>query len=199
MEKELEPIKAKLNTDRSSTKKYDEKVDEWKVSRPLQCHLLKMLGMRTADLQRSLFSINALVVNWLLPPLPQNKVEEAERKKRQSQEQLDGITQQFSELQLTCSELKAKVQKQNAMLNSSEVSVRNLNTWSSLPQCRQSCDCVVWFFTEILKLCNSFIHFAHLEAEHVCLGKAVWYVAIVGHGLHFWFNNACGIGHCPQM
>lgn len=53
----------------------------------------------------------------------QNKVEEAEKKKRQSQEQLDGITQQLSELQSTCSELKAKVQQQNAMLKSSEVSV----------------------------------------------------------------------------
>lgn len=54
---------------------------------------------------------------------PQNKVEEAEGKKRESQEQLDGITQQLSELQSTCSELKAKVQKQNATLKSSEVSV----------------------------------------------------------------------------
>lgn len=53
----------------------------------------------------------------------QNKVEEAEKKKRQSQEQLDGITQQLSELQSTCSELKAKVQEQNAIFKSSEVSV----------------------------------------------------------------------------
>lgn len=53
----------------------------------------------------------------------QNKVEEAERKKRQSQEELDGITQQLSVLQSTCSELKAKVQKQNAMFKSREVSV----------------------------------------------------------------------------
>lgn len=50
-------------------------------------------------------------------------MEEAERKKKQSQEQLDGITQQLSELQSTCSELKAKVQKQNATFKSSEVSV----------------------------------------------------------------------------
>lgn len=53
----------------------------------------------------------------------QNKVEEAEKKKRQSQEELDGITQQLSELQSTCSELKAKVQEQNAIFKSSEVSV----------------------------------------------------------------------------
>lgn len=53
----------------------------------------------------------------------QNKVEEAENKKRQSQEQLDGITQQLSELQSTCSELRAKVQEQNAIFKSSEVSV----------------------------------------------------------------------------
>lgn len=57
------------------------------------------------------------------PPPPQNKVEEAERKKKLSQAQLDGITQQLSDLQSTCSELKAKVQKQNAMFKSSEVSV----------------------------------------------------------------------------
>lgn len=62
MEKELEPMKAKLKTDRSSTEKYDEKVDEWKVSRPPQCCLLMMLGMLTADLQRLLFSINALLI-----------------------------------------------------------------------------------------------------------------------------------------
>lgn len=62
MEKELEPIKAKLKTDRSSTQKYDEKVDEWKVSRPLQCYLLLVLWMLTADLQKLLLSINALVM-----------------------------------------------------------------------------------------------------------------------------------------
>lgn len=54
---------------------------------------------------------------------PQNKVEDAEQKKGQSQEQLDSITQQLSELQSTCSELKAKVQQQNKKLQSSEVSV----------------------------------------------------------------------------
>lgn len=51
----------------------------------------------------------------------QNKVEEAERKQRQSQEQLDGITQQLSALQSTCAELKARVQRENGTLKSSEV------------------------------------------------------------------------------
>lgn len=32
MEKELEPVKEKLQSDRRSTEKYDEKVEEWKVS-----------------------------------------------------------------------------------------------------------------------------------------------------------------------
>lgn len=31
MEKELEPMKEKLRSDKHSTEKYDEKVDEWKV------------------------------------------------------------------------------------------------------------------------------------------------------------------------
>lgn len=51
-------------------------------------------------------------------------MEEAERKQRQSQEQLEGITQQLSELQSKCSELKTKVQKHNTLLKSSEVSVK---------------------------------------------------------------------------
>lgn len=31
LEKELEPMKEKLQAERHSTKKYDEKVEEWKV------------------------------------------------------------------------------------------------------------------------------------------------------------------------
>lgn len=118
MEKQLEPMKAKLKTDRSSTEKYDEKVDEWKVSGPIQFQFQKMSGMLTADLQWLQCTCHGMA-----SLVSQNKVEEAEKKKRQSQEQLDGITQQLSELQSTCSELKAKVQQQNAMLKSSEVSV----------------------------------------------------------------------------
>ncbi|XP_073349307.1 structural maintenance of chromosomes protein 6 [Pagrus major] len=81
-EKETEPMKEKLQSDRRSTEKFDEKVDEWK-----------------------------------------NKVEEAERKQKQSQEQVDGIMQQISELQSRCAVLKAEVQKRNAILKSSEVTV----------------------------------------------------------------------------
>uniref|UniRef100_A0A8C4F720 Structural maintenance of chromosomes protein 6 n=1 Tax=Dicentrarchus labrax TaxID=13489 RepID=A0A8C4F720_DICLA len=80
VEKEMEPMKEKLRSDRRATEKYDEKVDEWK-----------------------------------------NKVEEAERKQKQTQEQLDGVTQQLLELQPKCSELKAEVQKQNTLVKSSEV------------------------------------------------------------------------------
>ena len=56
----------------------------------------------------------------------QNKVEEAERKQKQSQEQVDGVTQQLSELQSRCSVLKAEVQKRNATFKSSEVSVQKM-------------------------------------------------------------------------
>ncbi|XP_035535095.1 structural maintenance of chromosomes protein 6 [Morone saxatilis] len=82
VEKEMDPMKEKLRSDRRATEKYDEKVDEWK-----------------------------------------NKVEEAERKQKQTQEQLDGVTQQLLELQPKCSELKAEVQKQNTLVKSSEVTV----------------------------------------------------------------------------
>ncbi|XP_070781824.1 structural maintenance of chromosomes protein 6 isoform X2 [Enoplosus armatus] len=82
MEKEMEPMKEKLRSDRRATEKYDEKVEEWK-----------------------------------------NKVEEAEKKHKQIQEQLEGITQQVQELQPKCTELKAEAQRQNTLLQSSEVTV----------------------------------------------------------------------------
>lgn len=115
-------MKARLKTDRSSTEKYDEKVDEWKVSGPIQFQFQKMSGILTADLQCLLLS-DRCTCHGMASLFSQNKVEEAEKKKRQSQEQLDGITRQLSELQSTCSELKAKVQERNAMFKSSEVSV----------------------------------------------------------------------------
>ncbi len=52
----------------------------------------------------------------------QNKVEAAERKQRQTQEELDGITQKLPELQSKCAELKAEVQRQNALVKAHEVS-----------------------------------------------------------------------------
>lgn len=61
----------------------------------------------------------------------QKKVEEAEGKQRQSQEQLDGITQQLSELQSKCSALKAEVQRRNTILKSSEVSDRTVLAFSN--------------------------------------------------------------------
>lgn len=51
----------------------------------------------------------------------QNKVDEAEKKYKQIQEQLEGITQQVQELQPKCAELKAEAQKRNSLLKSSEV------------------------------------------------------------------------------
>ncbi|XP_041814270.1 structural maintenance of chromosomes protein 6 [Chelmon rostratus] len=82
MEKELEPMKEKLQSNSRATEKYDQKVDEWK-----------------------------------------NKVEAAERMQKQTQEQLDEITQQLSLHQSKCAELKAKVQRQNTVFKSSEVTV----------------------------------------------------------------------------
>ncbi|XP_068614652.1 structural maintenance of chromosomes protein 6-like [Brachionichthys hirsutus] len=87
MEKESEPLKETLQSERSATKKYDEKVVEWK-----------------------------------------NKVEDAEQKQKQSQEQLDGITRQLSALQSKCAELRAGVQKQNVVLKSSELTVHRCKT-----------------------------------------------------------------------
>lgn len=52
----------------------------------------------------------------------QRKVEDAERKQKQSQEQLEGIMQQLTELQSKCSELKAEASRRNAIFKSSEVS-----------------------------------------------------------------------------
>lgn len=50
-------------------------------------------------------------------------MEVAEGKQKQIQEQLDGITQQISDLQSKCAVLKAELQRRNANLKSSEVCV----------------------------------------------------------------------------
>lgn len=57
----------------------------------------------------------------------QKKVEEAEKKQKQIQEQLEGITQQLQELQPKCAELKAEVQRQNTPLKTSEVRVHTMH------------------------------------------------------------------------
>lgn len=51
-------------------------------------------------------------------------MEVAEGKQKQSQEQLDGITQQISDLQSKCVALKAELQRRNANLKSCEVCVK---------------------------------------------------------------------------
>ena len=51
----------------------------------------------------------------------QNKVAEAEQKFKQIQEQVEGITQRYKDLQPQCSELKSKAQKKNNQLKSGEV------------------------------------------------------------------------------
>lgn len=57
----------------------------------------------------------------------QNKVDEAEKKYKQVQEQLERITQQVQELQPKCAELKTESQKRNNLLKSSEVRVECTN------------------------------------------------------------------------
>lgn len=61
----------------------------------------------------------------------QNKVDEAEKKYKQVQEQLERITQQVQELQPKCAELKTESQKRNNLLKSSEVRVEcnNRRIW----------------------------------------------------------------------
>uniref|UniRef100_A0A8C2ZGY7 Structural maintenance of chromosomes protein 6 n=1 Tax=Cyclopterus lumpus TaxID=8103 RepID=A0A8C2ZGY7_CYCLU len=71
---------------------------------------------------------------------PPNKVEEAEGKSRQIQEQLEGITQQVGELQPKCAELKAEAQKRNTLLKSSEVRVQIISDIT-----------VNWFKQEVLQ------------------------------------------------
>lgn len=51
----------------------------------------------------------------------QSKVEEAERKYKQTEEDLERITQQVQELQPKCVELKTEAQKRNNALKSCEV------------------------------------------------------------------------------
>uniref|UniRef100_A0A673AXA0 Structural maintenance of chromosomes protein 6 n=1 Tax=Sphaeramia orbicularis TaxID=375764 RepID=A0A673AXA0_9TELE len=53
-------------------------------------------------------------------------IEEAEKKYKEIQEQLDKITQQVQELQPKCAELKAEAQHCNTLLKSSEVSMQSL-------------------------------------------------------------------------
>uniref|UniRef100_A0AAQ6ARH2 Structural maintenance of chromosomes protein 6 n=1 Tax=Amphiprion ocellaris TaxID=80972 RepID=A0AAQ6ARH2_AMPOC len=51
----------------------------------------------------------------------QNKVAEAEKKHKQIQEQLEGITQKVQELQPKCAELKTEAQRRNTLFKASEV------------------------------------------------------------------------------
>lgn len=57
---------------------------------------------------------------------PQNKVEAAEKKQRETQEQLDVITQQILGIQARSGGLKAEVQKRKSVFQSSEVRVQML-------------------------------------------------------------------------
>uniref|UniRef100_A0A8C4GSM1 Structural maintenance of chromosomes protein 6 n=1 Tax=Dicentrarchus labrax TaxID=13489 RepID=A0A8C4GSM1_DICLA len=89
-------------------RKYQEKEDRYK-----NLASLDEMHTKLEELQKQMA--------WAL-----NKVEEAERKQKQTQEQLDGVTQQLLELQPKCSELKAEVQKQNTLVKSSEVRAQTM-------------------------------------------------------------------------
>uniref|UniRef100_A0A8P4G5T0 Structural maintenance of chromosomes protein 6 n=1 Tax=Dicentrarchus labrax TaxID=13489 RepID=A0A8P4G5T0_DICLA len=90
-------------------RKYQEKEDRYK-----NLASLDEMHTKLEELQKQMA--------WAL-----NKVEEAERKQKQTQEQLDGVTQQLLELQPKCSELKAEVQKQNTLVKSSEVRAQTMS------------------------------------------------------------------------
>uniref|UniRef100_A0A8C4FCG9 Structural maintenance of chromosomes protein 6 n=1 Tax=Dicentrarchus labrax TaxID=13489 RepID=A0A8C4FCG9_DICLA len=90
-------------------RKYQEKEDRYK-----NLASLDEMHTKLEELQKQMA--------WAL-----NKVEEAERKQKQTQEQLDGVTQQLLELQPKCSELKAEVQKQNTLVKSSEVRAQTMH------------------------------------------------------------------------
>lgn len=59
----------------------------------------------------------------------QKKVEEAEKKYKEIQEKLEGITRQMQELQPKCAELKAEAQRRNTLLKSSEVRFLRCNIY----------------------------------------------------------------------
>uniref|UniRef100_A0A671XD19 Structural maintenance of chromosomes protein 6 n=1 Tax=Sparus aurata TaxID=8175 RepID=A0A671XD19_SPAAU len=100
-------------------RKYLEKEDRYKSLASLD-----EMHTKLEELQKQMAW--ALVIPNNFHVMMQKKVEEAERKQKQSQEQVDGITQQLSELQSRCSVLKAEVQKRNATFKSSEVSVQKI-------------------------------------------------------------------------
>lgn len=80
----------------------------------------------------------------------QNKIEEAEKKYKQTQQQLEGITQQVQELQPKCAELKAEAQRHNTLLKSSEVRFlicgRTDSLFHSHVGCNTERSCLKWSF-----------------------------------------------------
>uniref|UniRef100_A0A665WV21 Structural maintenance of chromosomes protein 6 n=1 Tax=Echeneis naucrates TaxID=173247 RepID=A0A665WV21_ECHNA len=105
-------------------RKYLEKEDRYKSLSSLdEMHTkLEQLQKQMAWALVRSFSISSLrfqCVSYI--PAGFNKVEGAENKYKQIQEQLEGITQQVRELQPKCAELKAEAQRCNKLLKSSEV------------------------------------------------------------------------------
>lgn len=52
MEKESEPMKEKLQSDRRSTEKFDEKVEEWKVSQEFKTHFISQTTFLLLSMHR---------------------------------------------------------------------------------------------------------------------------------------------------
>uniref|UniRef100_H3D3W7 Structural maintenance of chromosomes protein 6 n=1 Tax=Tetraodon nigroviridis TaxID=99883 RepID=H3D3W7_TETNG len=88
----------------------------WALVAEVQTELKPMKEKLESD-RRAIDKFDEKVEEW------KKKVEVAEGKQKQSQEQLDGISQQISELQSKCAVLKAELQKRNANLKSCEVTV----------------------------------------------------------------------------
>uniref|UniRef100_A0A668AI62 Structural maintenance of chromosomes protein 6 n=1 Tax=Myripristis murdjan TaxID=586833 RepID=A0A668AI62_9TELE len=83
--------------------KYQEKMDRYKSLASLD-----EMHSKLEELQKQMA--------WAL--VRPNKVEEAEQKYKQIQDQLEGITQRIQELQPQCTQLKTEVQKRNSLLKS---------------------------------------------------------------------------------
>uniref|UniRef100_A0AAQ6AHZ0 Structural maintenance of chromosomes protein 6 n=1 Tax=Amphiprion ocellaris TaxID=80972 RepID=A0AAQ6AHZ0_AMPOC len=114
-------------------------VTEDKVGQHSECLKdLKRKYLEKEDRYKSLASLDEMhskveelqkQMAWALPlaslicfyVIFQNKVAEAEKKHKQIQEQLEGITQKVQELQPKCAELKTEAQRRNTLFKASEV------------------------------------------------------------------------------
>lgn len=170
-------MKAKLKTDRSSILKYDEKVDEWKVSRPLQCHLLMMLVMLTANLQRLLFSINVLVFKLLSFSPEQGRGGWREKEGKSRTAGRNHAAALGASVNLFWAQNQSPETKCNAQVQRGECLHENWVPDRVSCIVRKYCHCVVYFLhrkdTLIMCLSISFISFCSFGSP-TCLFRNKW-------------------------